>query len=219
MVSQHYPKPMRCQAFTLVELLVVIAILVVLAAVIYPVYSSARNRAYLATCLSNLSQIGKATAIYAADWDNHLPLALDCGDYKRAHTNPTDNSELDSLAKTLPSIKTLLKNYGVVDQQWHCPLDHIDLDLMAEGGHAPTFFQDVGSSYDYDDNDALKGLTLSSFAEPASKPLFWDSEPFHDRTHLPPGPDPSARSGVLYADLHVKCVLWDVLIQQKNPSN
>ncbi|CEK17994.1 type II secretion system protein [Chthonomonas calidirosea] len=213
-------KPMQKRArraFTLVELLVVIAILAVLAAVIYPVYSAARQRAYVATCLANLSQIGKATAIYAADWDSHLPLALSCEHYapNGQSANPTDNEALDGLVKQLPSIKTLLKSYGVVDAQWHCPADHIDAVLQAEGGHAPTFYQDRGSSYEYDDKDALEGQTLSSFAAPASQPLFWDCEPFHNQTHLPPGPDPSARAGVLYADSHVKCVLWDELLKQQ----
>jgi prepilin-type N-terminal cleavage/methylation domain-containing protein/prepilin-type processing-associated H-X9-DG protein len=60
--------------FTLIELLVVIAILGILAALLFPVFGQARERARQAACFSNLRQIGAAFGVYRADWDGFDPL-------------------------------------------------------------------------------------------------------------------------------------------------
>jgi prepilin-type N-terminal cleavage/methylation domain-containing protein len=58
--------------FTLIELLVVIAVMAVLAAILFPVFAQAREKARQATCLANLRQIGAATLMYAQDYDETL---------------------------------------------------------------------------------------------------------------------------------------------------
>ncbi|MBW3623777.1 MAG: prepilin-type N-terminal cleavage/methylation domain-containing protein [Armatimonadetes bacterium] len=60
------------RGFTLIELLVVIAIIAILAAILFPVFSKARNRAQQSACMSNLKQIGMATNQYFDDWDDRL---------------------------------------------------------------------------------------------------------------------------------------------------
>lgn len=59
----------RKSAFTLIELLVVIAIIAILAAILFPVFAQAREKAREASCISNMKQISLALKMYAQDYD------------------------------------------------------------------------------------------------------------------------------------------------------
>jgi prepilin-type N-terminal cleavage/methylation domain-containing protein/prepilin-type processing-associated H-X9-DG protein len=63
----------RRTGFTLIELLVVIAIIAILAAILFPVFAQAREKARQTSCISNLKQIGLATMQYEQDYDETYP--------------------------------------------------------------------------------------------------------------------------------------------------
>ena len=66
------------RAFTLIELLVVIAIIAILAAILFPVFAKAREKARQTTCLSNCKQMGLGLMQYSQDYDEQYP--FDAGD-------------------------------------------------------------------------------------------------------------------------------------------
>jgi prepilin-type N-terminal cleavage/methylation domain-containing protein/prepilin-type processing-associated H-X9-DG protein len=68
---------MRRKGFTLIELLVVVAIIAILAAMLLPVLTKARENARRAVCMNNLKQIGVLIFMYANDYDNWLPPTSD----------------------------------------------------------------------------------------------------------------------------------------------
>ncbi|MDR3708403.1 MAG: DUF1559 domain-containing protein [Capsulimonadaceae bacterium] len=62
----------RSKAFTLIELLIVIAIIAILAAILFPVFATAREKARQTQCASNLKQIGLALTQYTQDYDETI---------------------------------------------------------------------------------------------------------------------------------------------------
>jgi prepilin-type N-terminal cleavage/methylation domain-containing protein/prepilin-type processing-associated H-X9-DG protein len=73
----------RREAFTLIELLVVIAIIAILAAILFPVFAQAREKARQTSCLSNLKQIGLGAVMYAQDYDEVFPGNFANGAYQQ----------------------------------------------------------------------------------------------------------------------------------------
>lgn len=75
---------MKRNGFTLIELLVVIAIIAILAAILFPVFARAREKARQASCQSNLKQISMAILQYADDNDGYGPISHTSGCYEDA---------------------------------------------------------------------------------------------------------------------------------------
>ena len=64
------------KGFTLIELLVVIAIIAILAAILFPVFAQAREKARQTSCLSNCKQIGTGLTLYMDDWEETYPMCF-----------------------------------------------------------------------------------------------------------------------------------------------
>ena len=81
--------PRQSEAFTLIELLVVIAIIAILAAILFPVFAQAREKARQTSCLSNIKQIDLALQMYAQDFDGVFCRAKQIDINSAAAYNPT----------------------------------------------------------------------------------------------------------------------------------
>lgn len=111
------------RAFTLIELLVVMAVIAILAALLFPVFSQAREKARGAVCQSNLKQLGLAVQMYSQDWDESTPLCKLWGlPWKWYHlihpyiSNLTDPSKISDIYKcpTAPSIRDPFPPYPYI---------------------------------------------------------------------------------------------------------
>src|SRR4051795_4796651 len=84
----------QSRGFTLIELLVVIAIIAILAAILFPVFAQAREKARAASCLSNQKQWELAFLQYAQDYDETFPQSMAMIDgtwtWSRVHQVPAD---------------------------------------------------------------------------------------------------------------------------------
>ena len=100
--------------FTLIELLVVIAIIAILAAILFPVFAQAREKARATQCLSNLKQIGLATMMYLGDYDQaFFPwYSAVAGPYPQFQVQPYLKSEKIMYCPSSPSKTIWFNNYG-----------------------------------------------------------------------------------------------------------
>ncbi len=116
----------RRHGFTLIELLVVIAIIAILAAILFPVFAQAREKARSASCLSNQKQIGLGVMMYTQDYDETYPMAYY---YINGATSGAGYVQWTGLVN--PYVKQLKGNSTI----WVCPSHTLR-------GFAPTNFTD-----------------------------------------------------------------------------
>jgi len=138
----------RVEGFTLVELLVVIAIIGLLAALLFPVFSRAREHSRTTVCLSNLKQLGVATMQYAQDYDETYPLQTDWPNGAGVSTTGADmafyspqDGRLDPT--WMAGIQTYLKNVDV----GVCPSAYTWEGPVSPMGDAPTAHSRTSYSY------------------------------------------------------------------------
>jgi prepilin-type N-terminal cleavage/methylation domain-containing protein len=97
-------------AFTLIELLVVIAIIAILAAILFPVFANARERARMTACLNNTKQMGTALTTYLNDWDGTYPMNRFPTDKLALHSNTAGDlqgTNFNWKRALLPYLKTI----------------------------------------------------------------------------------------------------------------
>ncbi|MEN6545721.1 MAG: DUF1559 domain-containing protein [Armatimonadia bacterium] len=132
------------RGFTLIELLVVIAIIAILAAILFPVFAKAREKARQSSCLSNLKQLSLACLSYAQDYDERLPQAY--------------------ISTTTPrySFIQFLEPYVKNSQVFDCPSANVKSTIIYNGTRSYPF------------NMLLWTVSLGSIASPSETVMMAD---------------------------------------------
>jgi prepilin-type N-terminal cleavage/methylation domain-containing protein len=113
----------RFRAFTLIELLVVIAIIAILAAILFPVFASAREKARQISCTSNLKQLALAFLQYEQDYDEASPISYNFSFTYGPQTAPLYNTTIQPIGQptgVTQQLQPYVKDWGI----FACPDDH-----------------------------------------------------------------------------------------------
>ena len=203
--------------FTLVELLVVIAIIAVLAAILFPVFARAREKARQASCLSNLKQMGLAMAMYCQDYDGKFPWAVDPADWFCPEIWG-GFPQWQALIPTMYYLHVVVNPYVKNANIWQCPSDDGYTELEDAGiplNAMPTSYDAFGTSYVWRTEICFRQAMPESLKDPVWTNVLFDG---HGKWHGGLGFG-ARRWNMLFGDSHVKSVdrtsydrAWDTAI-------
>ncbi len=157
--------------FTLIELLVVIAIIAILAAILFPVFAQAREKARQIACMSNTRQIGLGLGMYVQDYDETLPFNDNGPQFANGNARCT-----------FDVIQPYLKNTDI----YSCPSagnDKVRIFLNYDNSNRPFITYAINNLYASDSAQAIFGdsgygqTSLAAFSEPAGTIFCGDSKP------------------------------------------
>ena len=144
------------RGFTLIELLVVIAIIAILASILFPVFSRAREKARQTSCLSNSKQIMLAVNMYSQDFDEQFPFE----DYDINSSGAEDAGDMTWRSACLPYIRNVQIFLCPSKKNLPVPVFNGGADYGASAGYAinvahwdsgsptPPYGQSEGSVFD-----------------------------------------------------------------------
>lgn len=204
------------RGFTLIELLVVIAIIAILAAILFPVFANAKERARQTTCLNNLKQLGQSFRSYCDDYDGTMPSGSTYVDRFDGIANPVDWCGSPDCGRPVVVSDGQLWSYTKNRDIYLCPTDK----NIKKGAAVP------GLGISYSMNYALHRKKLdSSTAGRTSKVLLlihegienindgyfgWSNDyDIQSKIHYD-------GTTVIYCDLHAKWQSFNELERQRN---
>lgn len=206
----------RRTAFTLVELLVVIAIVAILAALLFPVFATARAKAREISCVSNLRQVGIANSLYTQDYDGLYPFAVDPAD-RWTPQIWSSVPDFQALIPSLPMIQDVLQPYVKSKEIFHCPgdtgFDYEDftglaIDPTSTPPNAnPSSYKKFGTSYYYRTEIAYRHAGDNSIQRPAEVNVYFDGAGAWHGSLFPL----ALRYNTVFADGHTKNLTRDQL--------
>ena len=181
--------------FTLIELLVVIAIIAILAAILFPVFAQAREKARQASCQSNVKQYAAATFMYVQDYDEMFPMS--------AYLNGT------CIATFHWQVHPYVKNAQVTQ----CPSEPQAMDVPAMfagyGGACPDTppFNSYGVNLELFVNGFAQqpAVGLGALNDPAGTMTMYDGNVIVDQSQ-PAQARHSGNFDAMFADGHVKAI-------------
>ena len=185
------------QAFTLIELLVVIAIIAILAAMLLPALSKAKEKAKQIACLNNFKQIGLGLSMYIDDAQNRLPTPLNYGAVPGDYDSCVNTYGWTQRLGGIPSLLNL-NNYHV----FYCPSDLVN-------SPPPTNSVSAISSYRYRwgvwwEASLNRGLKTSAFVKPSAQVIYHEDLDFHYKKLKDQYPVVRPTLMAVFADFHVQ---------------
>ena len=203
----------KSSAFTLIELLVVIAIIAILAAILFPVFAQAREKARQTSCLSNMKQIGLATMMYVQDYDETMPTS---NNFVVDWNNIDDRASFGgdtagNFYSWLPNFLWEITPYTKNRQIYVCP--------SAQPFAGAPWAQSKYSASSYLGNGVIMGRTIAAIPAPADTIFAQEFTVIGSSCILRPGhnpwndpgqyqywhfSDPTQPEGEYYSSLHSK---------------
>ncbi len=157
-------------AFTLIELLVVIAIIAILAAILFPVFAQAREKARATSCLSNCRQTGLAVQMYVQDNDERFPFG---------HMHDMDVDEHGDAPSWLDTVLPYIKSKPL----YRCPSDSSPL---WNAGDEPRETSYGINAYFTPNHEPYFGIALGQISSPSECILVTELADARDEDHFMP---------------------------------